>query len=47
MGALRKRKRALSNREKLGKCFKFDSGCAAWHRTPQNLLKVNITNFVD
>ena len=42
---LRKNQRALSNREKLQK--QFDSGCAAWQNTPQNLLKVNIPNFVD
>ena len=47
MRVLRKKQRALSNREKLRKCLKCDSECAAWQSTPQNLIKVNMRHFVD
>ena len=36
---LSKNQRALSNREKLQKCLKFDFGCTVGHSMLQNLLK--------
>ena len=41
-----KKQRALSNREKFQKCLKFDSGCTVWQSSPQNLLNINLPNFV-
>ena len=43
---LSKNQRALSIREKLQKYLKFDSECIVWQSTPQNLLKINLSNFV-
>ena len=43
---LRKNQRAQSNREKLQKCLKFDSGCNVWQCTSQNLLKMNLLKII-
>ena len=38
--------RALLKREKLQKCLQFDSGCTVCQSTPQNMLYINLLNFV-
>ena len=43
---LNKNQRALLNREKLQKCLKVGSGNTFWQSKPQNLLKINLPNFV-
>ena len=43
---LRNNQRALSKRDKLWKYLKFDSGCTVCQSTPQNLLYINLPNFL-
>ena len=43
---LSKNQIALSNKGKLEKCLKFDSRSTDWQSALQNLLTINLTNFV-
>lgn len=42
-----KNQRALANTENPQKCFKFDSGSTVYQSMSQNLLNINLTNFVE